>query len=108
MTALILRAMPLVVIVVPKLRSIYQGFLHAFAEATMRNAVPNWPREARRRDQSLSPADATPITKMRVKTLTPDVDLPLIPMGRGGMARGARVSGQSNCLPNGGRAPRTE
>jgi hypothetical protein len=109
LTALILRAMPLVEIVVPKLRTIYQGFLHAldaFAEATMCNAVR--PREARRRDQSLSPADATPITKMRVKTLTPDVDLPLIPMGRGGMARGARVSGQSNCLPNGGRAPRTE
>jgi hypothetical protein len=58
MTALILRAMPLVEIVVPKLRAIYQGFLHAFAEATMRNAVPNWPREARRRDQSLSPASA--------------------------------------------------
>jgi hypothetical protein len=40
MTALILRAMPLVA-----------GFLHAldaFAEATMRNAVPNWPREAQR------------------------------------------------------------
>jgi hypothetical protein len=53
MTALILRPMPLVEIVVPKLRTIYQGFLHAldaFAEATMRNAVPNWPREARRRD----------------------------------------------------------
>jgi hypothetical protein len=29
MTALILRAMPLVEIVVPKLRTIYQGFLHA-------------------------------------------------------------------------------
>jgi hypothetical protein len=56
LTALILRAMPLVEIVVPKLRTIYQGFLHAldaFAEATMCNAVR--PREARRRDQSLSP-----------------------------------------------------
>jgi hypothetical protein len=61
MTALILRAMPLIEIVVPKLRTIYLGFLHApdaFAEATMRNAVPNWPREGRRRDQSLSPANA--------------------------------------------------
>jgi hypothetical protein len=56
MTALILRAMQLVEIVVRKLRTICQGFLHAFVETTMRNAVPNWPREARRRDQSLSPA----------------------------------------------------
>ena len=61
MTALIVRAMPLVEIVVPKLRTAYLGFLHAldtFAEARMRNAVPNWARKAQRRDQSLSPADA--------------------------------------------------
>jgi hypothetical protein len=43
MTAPILRAMPLVEMVVPKLRTVYRGFLHAldaFAEARMGNAVP--------------------------------------------------------------------
>jgi hypothetical protein len=62
MTAPILRAMPLVEMVVPKLRTVYRGFLHAldaFAEARMRNAVPEWQlRKAQRRGQSLSLADA--------------------------------------------------
>jgi hypothetical protein len=52
MTALILQAKPLVGMVAPKLQAIYQRILHAldsFAEARMRNAVPEWRlRKARR------------------------------------------------------------
>jgi hypothetical protein len=103
MTALILRAMQLVEIVVRKLRTICQGFLHAFVETTMRNAVPKPGGEINPYRRLLYANH-----KIRVKTLTPDVDLRLIPMGRGGMARGARVSGQSNCRPKSGRAPRTQ
>jgi hypothetical protein len=43
MTALILQATPLVQTVAPTVRTIYRRFLHAldaFAEAKMRNAVP--------------------------------------------------------------------
>ena len=45
MTALILQATPLVEMVAAKLQSVYRRFLHAldaFAEARMRNAVPEW------------------------------------------------------------------
>lgn len=45
MTALILRATPLIEMVASKLQAVYLRFLHAldaFAEAKMRNAVPEW------------------------------------------------------------------
>ena len=45
MTALILQARPFVERVAPKVQAVYQQFLHAldaFAEARMRNAVPQW------------------------------------------------------------------
>jgi hypothetical protein len=45
MTALILQVTPFVEMVAPKLQAGYVDFLHAFdafAEARMRNAVPEW------------------------------------------------------------------
>ena len=45
MTALILQVTPFVEMVTPKLQAVYMRFLHAFdafAEARMRNAVPEW------------------------------------------------------------------
>ena len=45
MTALILQVSPFVEMVAPQLQAVYMRFLHAFdafAEAKMRNAVPEW------------------------------------------------------------------
>ena len=45
MTALILQVTPFVETVAPQLQAAYMRFLHAFdsfAEARMRNAVPDW------------------------------------------------------------------
>jgi hypothetical protein len=45
MTALILQVTPFVEMVAPQLQAAYMRFLHAFdsfAEARMRNAVPEW------------------------------------------------------------------
>ena len=45
MTALVLQATPFVEMVAPRLQAVYMRFLHAFdafAEAKMRNAVPEW------------------------------------------------------------------
>jgi hypothetical protein len=53
MTALILQARSLAEMVAPKLQAIYQLFLHAldsFAEAKMRNAVPEWRLRKAQRD----------------------------------------------------------
>jgi hypothetical protein len=45
MTALILQVTPFAEMVAPQLQAVYMRFLHAFntfAEARMRNAVPEW------------------------------------------------------------------
>ena len=55
MTALILQAKPFVEMVAPKLQTVYLRFLHAlddFAEARMRNAVPE--RQFRRADREIN------------------------------------------------------
>ena len=54
MTALILQAKPFVEMVAPKLQTVYLRFLHAlddFAEARMRNAVPE--RQQRKADREI-------------------------------------------------------
>ena len=53
MTTLILQATPFVEMVAPKLRTLYLRFLRAldaFAEAKMRNAVPEWQLRQAQRD----------------------------------------------------------
>jgi hypothetical protein len=53
MTALIMQAAPFVEMVAPKLQTIYLRFLRAldaFAEAKMRNAVPEWQLRKVQRD----------------------------------------------------------
>jgi hypothetical protein len=55
MTALILQAKPFVEMVAPKLQTVYLRFLHAlddFAEARMRNAVPE--RQLRKADREIN------------------------------------------------------
>ena len=72
MTALILQVTPFVEMVAPQLQAVYMRFLHAFdafAEARMRNAVPEWQlRRAQReldRHRRLMPAK----NKLSVKTV---------------------------------------
>jgi hypothetical protein len=55
MTALILHAAPFVKMVAPKLQAVYLRFLNAldaFAEARMRNAVPEWQLRKAERETS--------------------------------------------------------
>ena len=73
MTALILQVTPFVEMVAPQLQAAYMRFLHAFdsfAEARMRNAVPDWQlrraqRELDRCRRLMRPKYKSPVKAVR-------------------------------------------